>query len=320
MLPKVSVIIPCFNSMPFLKETLESVMAQSYSHLEIIVIDDHSTDGSHEYLTTFSKDIIVRKNKGKGACTARNYGYELSRGDYIQYLDADDLLSHQKIEAQVEALRQHQAGIAVCNTMHFYDKIIDGKITDTDYLFTTDDPKSFLLNLYGANGFPNMVQTSAWLTPRNLVEKAGPWDENLSKDQDGEFFCRVVSHANQVIYVPNILNYYRKHISGQNIANQKRRIHVESQLKAVDSKVDQLKSLKHTKAYKAAFALQYKWIAIDAYPEFKDLSKKAWIASESLGGSNYSPVLGGAIIETIKSVFGWRTARVSSYWIHKIKS
>ena len=320
MQPKVSIIIPCYNSIMFLQETLDSVYQQSYSNIEIIIIDDNSTDGSYEFLEMVERpNFRTVKNIRKGACAARNYGFELSTGDYIQFLDADDILSTDKIEAQVKALEAHKNSIAVCNTKHFYNSINEGKISDQDYLFTTKDTESFLLNLYGANGRPNMVQTSAWLTPRTLIELAGSWDENLSKDQDGEFFCRVVLKANQVIYVPKIINYYRKHVLGQNIANQKQRIHLESQLKALDSKYNQLKSLKDTEDFRAAFSLQYKWMAVDAYPEFKDLSKKAFKNSETLGGNSYLPVLGGRIIETTKSLFGWRMAKSLSYWVHKIK-
>ena len=321
MLLKVSVIIPCFNSLQFIKETLDSVLKQSYPNIEIIVIDDNSTDGSFEYLQTMeNENFQFVKNKSKGACAARNYGFELSSGDYIQFLDADDLLSVDKIEAQVKALKNQKNSIAVCNTKHFYSTIEYGKITDKDYLFTTFNTKSFLLNLYGANNLPNMIQTSAWLTPRGLITIAGPWDESLSKDQDGEFFCRVVAKADQVIYVPKVLNYYRKHILGQNIANQKQRKHLESQLKATNSKIIQLKSLEHTDDFKSAFSLQYKLIAIDAFPEFKDLSKKAMANCTALGGNDHLPILGGKIIEMVKKVLGWQHAKSLSYWVHKIKS
>lgn len=316
----VSVIIPVFNAMPFLKETLASVCEQSYTNIEIIAIDDGSTDGSLEYLISLKhKNLIVKSNINKGACAARNFGLEHSTGAFIQYLDADDLLSKAKIQLQVEALHKKVCSIAVCNTKHFYDTIDNGKVTDQDFLFSTNDAKGFLLNLYGSNGAHNMVQTSAWLTPKPLIEKAGPWDETLSKDQDGEFFCRVASRAQGVIYVPKALNYYRKHVNGSNIASQKQRAHIESQLRALQSKSQQFDDVKHTKAYKNAMALQYKILAIDAYPNFKDVSKAALQVSDTLGGSSYLPVLGGRIIEAVKQIMGWRITKSLSYWIHKIR-
>ena len=316
----VSVIIPNHNSLAFIPETLESVFNQTYKSIELIIVDDGSTDGSYEYLAQQNEPSLkVVKNPSKGACAARNYGLRLAKGAFVQFLDADDILDTKKIEIQVRAINENIDSIAVCSTRHFYDSINNGKITDTGFLHTTDDTASFLLKLYGADGLThNMVQTSAWLTPKALLDKAGPWDETLTKDQDGEYFCRVVATANKVIYTPEVLNYYRKHLGGQNIANQRQRMHVESQLKALEAKANHLKKLADSQAYKNAFALQYKLLAIDAYPQFKDVYKIAIQQSKTLGGSKHLPVLGGRIIESIKQVFGWRMAKQFSYWIHKI--
>ncbi len=305
--------------MPFLKETIESVVNQSYPNVEIIIIDDGSTDGSLEYLKLLNlSNLIIKSNKGKGACAARNYGFELSTGAYIQFLDADDLLSTNKLEKQVKDLEELPKRVSMCSTVHFYNDPSNGKIVDRPFLYSTEQPHQFLLHLYGGNGKDhNMLQTSAWLIPRAIIEKAGPWDETLAKDQDGEFFCRVVVNSEGLIYQPEVLNYYRKHIGGQNIANQKQENHIESQLEALFSKSKQFKGLEETPAYKKAMALQYKLIAINAFPEFKKLSNKAMKLSTEFGDSDFLPVLGGKIIEFIKHEFGWKVAKSLSYWIHK---
>ena len=313
----VSVIIPVFNSVLFIEETINSVFNQTYPNLEVILIDDGSTDGSLNYLKNLNKgNVTVMQNIRKGACAARNYGYKLSKGHYIQFLDADDILSPNKIELQVSALKNNPNSIAVCNTMHFYDTIDNGVITDWEFLYTTSNTEEFLLNLYGANGKTNMVQTSAWLSPKYLLDKVGLWDETLTKDQDGEYFCRAVALANQVIYVPKVINYYRKHIHGFNVANQRERTNVDSQYRALNSKTNQFKKLRNTESFNNAMALQYKVVAIDAYPHFKDISKKAIAKVNKYGGSTYVPVLGGKIIEIIKLIFGWRAAKSFSTFVH----
>ncbi len=315
---KVSVIIPVFNAVSHIEQTINSVLEQSYPNIEIVAIDDGSTDGSWDYLNALNlPNFIVKKNKGKGACSARNYGFQLSSGDYIQYLDADDILSVNKIEQQVNAINHQFDTIAVCSTKHFYETIENGKVTDVPFLYSTKDTELFLLNLYGANGNHNMVQTSAWLTPQILIKKAGSWDEGLSKDQDGEFFCRVVTTANQIVYTPNTLNYYRKHINGTNIAGKKQRKHIESQINALESKTKRFVKYNGSHEYKRAFALQYKIIAIDAFPQFKDLSNRSSNLSQSFGGSNFLPVLGGRVVELVKTIFGWKTAKRFSYFVHK---
>lgn len=316
----VSVIIPLFNSKIHLVQTVQSVLDQTYEDIEIIIIDDHSTDGSFELAKNIkSEKVILHKNSGKGACAARNFGYQLSSGNYIQFLDADDLLSIDKIEKQMVLLKEHPNHIAVCSTQHFSDDPKRGKITDKNFMFSTDKPSKFLLNLYGAKGDFEMVQTSAWLTPRKLIEKAGLWDENLSKDQDGEFFCRVVMASEGVLYEPNVINYYRKHTFGQNIANQRQLIHLQSQLNALNSKAKQLQSEKDSEDYKNAMALQYKFLAINAYPQFKDISEKAMKISNSYGGSDYVPVLGGRIIELLKITLGWKVAKSLGEEVHNNK-
>ena len=315
----VSIIIPNYNGFPYLKDTLESIFKQEYTNIEVIIIDDGSSDGSMEYLLSLNNDnLIVKSNPKKGACAARNYGLSLSKGDYIQFMDADDLLSPKKIYSQVKALKNNEDCISVCHTAHFYDDPSKHKITDYNFLYTTNKPKEFLLKLYGADGKThNMVQTNAWLTPKILIDKVGIWDESLSKDQDGEFFCRIVANSAGVIFVPEVFNYYRKHSRGTNIASQKKRIHLESQIKALESKTTQFNGLEHTSAYNNAMALQYKIIAIDAYPSFKDLSRSAILSSNTFGGSTYLPVLGGRIVELVKHVFGWKLAKTFSFVVHK---
>lgn len=314
----VSVIIPSYNSLKFLKDTIDCVLNQSYKNIELIVVDDGSTDGSFEYLESLKCSMIhVIKNSKKGACAARNHGLRIAMGDYIQFLDADDLLSINKIELQMSKLKNQANAIAVCNTMHFYNSVNDGIITDKEFLYTTNNSEEFLLNLYGANGKQNMVQTSAWLTPKLLLDKIGPWDETLSKDQDGEYFCRVVTRAEKVLYVPGITNYYRKHVKGSNIANQKDVKHLDSQLRALESKSEQFTKLKSSQSYKNAMALQYKIIAVGAYPKYPDIYETAISKVDYFGGSDYEPVLGGKIVEIIKSIFGWRTAKKISFFVHK---
>ena len=313
MTPKVSIIIPCYNALPFIQETIERVTMQSYANYELIVVDDGSTDGSLDYLKgVVHPSLTVLSNKGKGACAARNYGFKSATGTYIQFLDADDFFDVNKIEEQVKLLESKPDTIAVCSTVHFTGDPAQGRITDREVLKDVGNPSDFLLRLYGANGTPYMVQTSAWLTPRQLIEKAGGWNETLSKDQDGEFFCRVLMQSKGVLYAPHVLNYYRKHPLGTNIANQKLKTHVLSQLQALNSKQQQLEAVSETQAFKKAFALQYKWLGIEAYPDFKDISEQALQVSKTLGGSTYMPVLGGKFIEIDKIYLGLEICQINS--------
>lgn len=317
---KVSVVIPLYNSSAFFNETMASVLDQTYKNIEVIIIDDFSTDNSYQIALEFQSDtVVVKKNKGKGACAARNYGYELSTGNYIQFLDADDILSPQKIEKQVNALNSLSNALAVCNTYHFKDNIENSICSDQRYTFSTSKPEELFINLWGGNELPmHMIQTSAWLTPRTLIEKAGLWDETLAKDQDGEYFARLGLQSSAIVYVPEIKNYYRKHATGKNIASQKKEIHLKSILKATDLKAKYLSSKIESSASKQALATQYKHVAIDAWPQYKSIYNIAISKCEALGDSAYNPLLGGRVIEIVKNTFGWQAAKLLAYYGRKI--
>src|SRR5437764_379604 len=99
----VSIIIPCYNAERFLMETLESAFVQSYTHTEIIVIDDGSNDRTAELIRSCGKRVRSSFGPNRGASAARNRGMGLARGEFIQYLDADDLLVPDAIERRVDA-------------------------------------------------------------------------------------------------------------------------------------------------------------------------------------------------------------------------
>lgn len=316
----VSVIIPNYNSLKFIKETLDSVFNQTHKNIEIIVVDDGSTDGSFEFISNLeSENLRLLKNRKKGACSARNHGLHLAKGEYIQFLDADDVLDDDKIRVQVDLLENTDSKVAVCSTKHFYNNINEGIITDRPFMYTTDKPEEFLLKLFGGDGkHHNMVAQHAWLTPKKVINRAGFWDENLLKDQDGEYFCRIVMASQGVCFAENVLCYYRKHRRLGSVSSGKSKKHLQSQLMSQNSKAQQLNRAKNTTAFNNAMALQYKIIAIDAYPKHKNIYRSAIEKVNQFGGSTYEPVLGGKIIESIKTIFGWRIAKSFSVAIHKL--
>src|SRR5690554_2562574 len=173
----VSILMPLYNAEKWLAQTIESVLAQTYSNWELIIVDDGSTDNSYEVAQCFAKKdsrIKVYKQKNKGACAARNKAFELSKGEYIQYLDADDLLSKNKIELQLKALEKanDSNAIANCSWQKFHKR--GGDIDDKKQLID----KSYTKPLYWLtdswlNGGHGAVM--AWLIPRKLIAEAGLW-------------------------------------------------------------------------------------------------------------------------------------------------
>ena len=321
--PLVSVIIPVYNAEKYIAEAITSVINQTWPNIEIIIIDDGSTDRSLEIAKAFSGEKIkVYTQPNQGATVARNYGLKESRGDYIQFLDADDLLSSDKIEGQVLRLNGSLTHVCVCNTIHFTDgeNHLDIPITHEWFAEESDNPVDFLLKLYAGDevmpGYGGMIQPNAWLTPKNLIEKAGPWKEFKCPDDDGEFFCRVLLASDGVKFSSKGLNYYRKFKHQQSLSGQRDHTAVKNIVLAIDLKYSNLKASTNDPIVDTIFARHYWWTGVNIYPQFKTLSQQCINKAKQLGykGTKY---IGGNAGHTIAKFFGWKTARLLSYYKHR---
>ena len=124
--PLVSIIIPVYNAELFLAATIESTLQQSYKNIEIILIDDGSGDNSYQIAKQYeSEQVTVVKQANKGASAARNHGIVLAKGDYIQFLDADDFLHPQKIEHQLNTLKSYSDLYLIGGTWQRFVKSLD---------------------------------------------------------------------------------------------------------------------------------------------------------------------------------------------------
>jgi len=323
--PLVSIIIPVHNSAAHLAETVQSALSQTWQNIEVILVDDGSTDHSPEIARRFTSGIVkVFSQENKGASAARNMGLKEAKGDYIQFLDADDLLSPDKIDAQVKCLNGSVTDIAISRTIHFNDGECHIKGTsDNDWFYTDhEDPVSFLTKLYAGEdvmpGYGGMITIHSWLTPRNLIDKAGPWNENLSVDDDGEFFCRVVLASDSIKFSEKAFNYYRKFDTPKSLSGQKNLKGMKSAVMANDLKLDYLKARTENAVVNRIFAKHYWWAGVLAYPEFKSLSKYCIQKAKELGygGDKY---VGGPTGHFLAVFLGWKTARLISYYQQMLK-
>lgn len=208
MQPLVSILIPSYNAKEWIAETLHSALGQTWARKEIIVVDDGSTDGTADVARRFaSKQVSVVSVENQGAAAARNRAFQLSQGDYIQWLDADDLLMEDKIERQLGTLQLDEDKPMLLSSpwAYFYYRTQHARFVHTPLC---DDLTAveWLLRKMGENLH---MQTATWLTSRKLCEAAGPWDKRLMSDDDGEYFCRVLLAAGQSRFVPETGVYYR---------------------------------------------------------------------------------------------------------------
>jgi glycosyltransferase involved in cell wall biosynthesis len=213
--PLVSIIIPTYNRSSIIVETLDSVFAQTYTNWECLIVDDGSTDNTNEVVKTYvEKDkrfqYYKRPNRySTGGNGARNYGLEQAAGAFVQFLDSDDLLADNKLESQV-AIVMHQ---------EFHDNLITCKwesfLEDKKYINFREkadykdfnSPKDYF-DLIGVVG--GFFPPHCFLTPKKLIDKSGFWNEDLIKSQDAEFFFRVISNSQKIIFDENTHVLYRQ--------------------------------------------------------------------------------------------------------------
>lgn len=308
-IPLVSILIPCYNAIPFISETLDSVLAQTCTNWECIIVDDHSSDNSvniiNEYRGKYPNKFSLYINPRKGACAARNVAFEESKGTYIQYLDADDLLSPNKIEEQLKLFSQFGENILVnCKWGRFTGNKESVKWEkqpiDKDY----DHPIEWLTDSWMGNG---MAANSCWLIPRHLIEKAGPWNESLQINQDGEFFSRVLIHAQAIKFAPDAGVYYR---SGnvQSITQNKpqSRAKAESLLRSYQS-YERVLSIHDTPAIRKALGNNYLNFIYHYYTLYPELTNRAETAFKELGLKKMWPV-GGKSFQKLVKIVGFRNA------------
>jgi len=202
----VSVIIPCFNSERFVTETIDSVIAQSYHPIEIILVDDGSKDGTFNVLKSFEErypeQISVIRNKRKGAPSARNTGIAFSKGQYVLFLDSDDVLLPKKISIQMNVFDERKDVGAVVSSRQIKDEAMSEVLAELSFGEIEVDPLNTCINKIIITGNP--LYQRAW------IESVGCYREDLPCGQDWDFHIRLVKQGIQFAYVDEILLVSRK--------------------------------------------------------------------------------------------------------------
>lgn len=299
---KVSVLIPNFNHAQWLPMCIENCLQQHYLK-EIIVVDDHSSDESWVVLEQFREKypqlVKIFKNTKKGACAARNLGFAESTGEFIQFLDGDDLLSKDKIEQQLTLLEKNPGCVANGRWGRFYHSVDEQIHWGPDVSLRRDlDPVSWLIQNH-------MSTVHAWLTPRSIIEKAGPWREDLAVNQDGEFFSRVVLASEKVLYTPGAKAYYRSNLPTSTSAAIQKPKAIASRYKSIELLEQRLLGAEDSARVRTSLADAYKSFVYSYYPKFPELISKAEEKVEAFGGSKL-PVPGGELYRVLSRLLGWK--------------
>ena len=314
----VSILIPAFNAERWLAETLQSALAQTWPNKEIIVVDDGSTDGTVAIARKFEPagvQVITQQNQG--AAAARNAAYAGCRGDYIQWLDADDLLAPDKIEQQMRrAAELNDDRVLLSGGWAAFSHAPDTARFVPTALWADLPPADWLVHKLGKNLH---MQTATWLTSRALAEAAGPWNPAMWIDDDGEYFCRVLLQSRGVTFVPEAKVYYRMtdqhRLSLIGMSDRKK----DAMLASMRAHVAALRSLEESERAGAA-CLQYlqNWLGA-FYPERPDIVHALEELAGELGGTLTPPRLSWKYA-WIKALMGWDAAKRAQQYLPYLRA
>ena len=316
MKPLVSILIPAYNTEEWIADTIRSAVAQTWDRKEIVVVDDGSTDQTLAIARQFESDCVhVVSQRNQGAAAARNKAFSLSKGDYIQWLDADDLLAVDKIARQMGVIGDSCSKSTLLSGgwgqfMYRHDR---AKFIPSA-LWCDLSPVDWLIRKMGQNIH---MQTATWLVSRELTDAAGPWDTKLLGDDDGEYFCRVLIASNGVRFVPDAKVYYRatpNSLSYIGRSDRKR----EAQWHSMKLHIRYIRSLEDSDRVRAACVAYLQNWMVFFYPERLDIFQQAQEVSAALGGQLAPPRLSWKY-SWIKALFGWRIARRAQLSLPSLK-
>ncbi len=312
MQPLVSVLIAAYNAEPWLAETLDSALGQTWPRTEVIVVDDGSTDGTLAVARRYRGRVRVVAQENAGACAARNAALALAQGDFVQYLDADDLLDPEKIEVQVRRLAGEPPGtVASSAWSRFYgDDLGTADLTPQPGWRDFDPAHTWLIEAWKGCG---MMPLFGWLIPRAVAEAAGPWDETLRRNQDGEYNARVLTRAAKIAFCPEAWGYYRSGMAGS-ISRRRDDGALRSLFDSYALCQAHLLGVDDSAEARHAVACSWQTFLFTVYPRVPDLVREAEARVRALGGGSRTPGVSRPF-RPVRDLIGWKPAlRLQRLW------
>lgn len=303
--PLVSVLMPAYNTERYVREAVESVLAQSYSPLELIIVNDGSTDATPEILDAIDDPRLkVFAQPNAGQCAAANRAFHESSGELIKFFDADDILAPDYVEKQVMRLGERRDAIAMGEWARFYGDPSEASFKRLP-MYRDADPVDWLTTEW-MDARP-MMQCALWLIPRRVLDRSGLWDERLSLINDFEFFARVLLHCNEILYSPGARLYYRSGLDSS-LSGQKSRRAVESAFNSLMWGTQHLLDAEDSPRTRLATANLLQDFIYSFYPGHADLRLAAQGRVRELGGANIKPD-GSPAFQALRRLAGWKMAR-----------
>ena len=208
----VSIIIPCFNNERFIGDAINSALAQTYSNIEVIVIDDGSTDSSLDIIKSFGGSIISISKANSGASAARNDGLEKARGEFIQFLDGDDLLTQDAVSCRLQALGDKHDAVFADEKSIDEDGRLDGELLRYP-------PMRGGVREMAAYVVEHNIRTPLPLHRRRKIYEIGGFDEGLTRGQETDLHLRLVLAGHRFKHIPCFVSFRRQHRGAARLGN-----------------------------------------------------------------------------------------------------
>lgn len=311
--PLVSVCIPAYNSAKYILETLKSLEDQTYQNIEVIIVDDGSVDNTSEILKNSKYNFSYHKQLNNGAGSARNRAFCLSKGKYIKFMDADDLLGKESIEAQVNLILKHKKSIISGKWGRFYnDDLTTFKLSE-EKVWKSMPSVDWIQESWSEGA--NMTQPGIFLISRELINETGLWDESLSKGpmDDMEYYTRLILAAKNVEFSPESVLMYRSGMKGS-LSKKVSKDAMTIALKTIGLSASHLMKLNSDLKSKHACSVQYQLFIYKVYPYFMPLYEKAQVLQKQFGPNHHEFAAGG-YTKLLNDLFGWKVAKRIKSWV-----
>ena len=304
-LAKVSVLIPCFNAGKYIGEALNSVFRQTWPEIEVIVVDDGSTDDSADIVRRFAgRNMKLMTQNNRGQTAALNVCLANASGDFVQYLDADDVIDPTKIELQMRRIIDRPGYVASAEWGRFCDSI-DNTRLNPETVWRDLDPVDWLA--FSREDGLGMMFPALWLIPMQVVRAVGPWNESLTLNNDAEYFTRVLLTAERVLFCPGARCHYRSALPGS-LSGRKSAAAWASQFRVIELCECYVRTHEDSERVRRGFALSWQHLAHACYPYEPALAERALMRGCALHAVNIRPS-GGTAFKVLSRIIGWRAAR-----------
>ena len=304
----VSILIPCRNAEAWIGAALESVLSQSYKHLEVVIVDDASTDASLQIIRKFADPRLKVISKRCGsAAKARNVAFQNSTGEFIKFFDADDLLGSETVERQMDRLGHSRRAVASCEWGRFCKDDLATFRLSPQSVWRDMDARDWLVEAW-VDAQP-MMQPGLFLCSRDLINRCGLWNEALTPNpaDDFEFFSRVLCEATDVRFTVGARLFYRSGLVNS-LSQQKSRTAAESIFHSVMMGTEYLLEKRGDPGAQRSCANILQQCVYQLFPKHRDLRKALGERIAALGGSDLKP-LGPPRFHSWRRIVGWKAAR-----------